>query len=106
MRQDVKDLADAMERGWKQVPVMNKSIYFETNENGDKIVSACALGHALIGFRVASFDAHPIVFTQAVIDYAYAFGLMNLWLAITRLNDEFNWSTPQIIEWLRSHQND
>ena len=48
MRQDIKELADAMERGWKQFPTMHRGSSFKTDAN-DKVIACCAIGHTMVG---------------------------------------------------------
>jgi len=129
MRQDVKELADAMERGWKQFPKMHRGSSFKTDAN-DKVIACCAIGHTMVGAGNFSgiystthiVDKFPPLFDQLVY-YPSGFKgkrvirngrnasgldgtLCVLWDVIVSLNDDYKWNTPQIIEWLRSHLND
>jgi len=113
MHEDIKELVDAMERGYTKIPHMNRLFYFQTNES-QKIMACCAIGHAYIGKTGAVYDfcetvnSHklfPVLGTQMVtIDGEDK--PCTLWGAITRLNDHYLWTTPQIVEWLRSYQKD
>lgn len=114
MRQDVKDLADAMERGYRLVP---KNCYAFFNDDLslshvpiDKINSACAMGHALIGRNESDVSRlgylFPILDDQRVEDPRNRlFGTL-LFCAINMLIHNYGWTTLQVIEWLRSHLND
>jgi hypothetical protein len=121
MRQDVKDLADAMERGWKLLPKMSEW-YFESpdeyfdqdNFRAFKITCACAQGHALLGTPAAVGvpDRHkffPILRNQLVKfrgKHPYSKSERSLEYAINTLIMDDKWTTPQVIAWLRSHQED
>jgi hypothetical protein len=105
MRQDVKDLADAMERGWSEIPRMSTGRFFSFDEWDKNIVACCALGHLRIGLNRASaaflWERMPVLDTQAVIlQHGEKLDLFN---AIIKLNDEYHWSTPEIVAWLRTH---
>ena len=109
MRQDVKDFADAMEAGWQKVPNMCWC-FFKRDDN--KIIAACAMGHALLGkgeitaARVSQL--FPIIQKQMVKNIfqgSEADTKVNLEIALNELVKE-GWTTPQVIEWLRSHQED
>jgi len=131
MRQDIKELADAMERGWKQFPTMHRGSSFKTDAN-DKVIACCAIGHTMVGSgnfsgiyysTIHIVDQFPPLFDQLVY-YPSGFKgkrvsvtrssrdgrldgtLCTLWDVIVSLNDDYKWNTPQIIKWLRSHQND
>jgi len=114
MRQDVKELIDAMEKGWKMLPVM--SDWYFKDQHGiastvagklSNISAACAQGHALIG--VNCFNAFnrvqlfPILEKQWV---SYGDRTFPLASAINKLVILHRWTTPQVIEWLRSHLED
>lgn len=109
MRQDVKALADAMQKGWQTIPHMCRQTFFKyKKDNYEKIVSCCAIGHAFIGsgnyhIIIPAVALFPIMRKQKV---RFDNHEINLYRAITILNDQYRWSTPEIIKWLRSHQND
>jgi len=120
MRNDVKELADAMERGWSILPHMSFFMFFQSdhprfnqwNFREFKANSACAQGHALLGTPKAKGinDRHtffPILMEQRVFyKRPYNFSEeISLGSAIDKLVS-IGWTTPQVVEWLRSHQND
>jgi hypothetical protein len=113
MRQDVKDLADAMERGWNMVPVTCYP-YFNDDYDVDniplnKVTSACAIGHALLGKGTTNIwnsrVLFPVLQKQFVI-HPHIDDSIPLASAICNLLLIHEWTTPQVIAWLRSHQED
>jgi len=105
MRQDVKQLADAMEKGWQKIPHQNKRVFFGYEHN--KIVSCCAMGHALVGARVSVSrmgKRFPILNNQKVFTTSTKI-YMSLFEAIAVLNDNHDWTTLQVVDWLRTHVN-
>lgn len=115
MRQDVQDLITAMQAGWKKVPAMSEW-YFEDRhghwrghfQDITEIRAACAQGHALLGKNALGIgdwlSLFPILKSQRVL---FKDGTTtDLGDAINRLVMDAYWTTPQVIEWLRSHLND
>jgi hypothetical protein len=116
MRQDVKDLADAMEAGWNKVPRMS-NWYFSIKShdmlrsvirNLHGVEAACAQGHALIGKGVLDADQRhtlfPILRKQTVQVRPTCTG--DLEYAINTLVMNEGWTTPQVVAWLRTHEQD
>jgi hypothetical protein len=116
MKRDLKKLIRAMEKGWKLIPNMHRCMYFRKDGgvnvvqyplNKDKIVACCAIGHALVGHNPENVSIdEEIVFS--ILDNQSVMtpdgqNITSLFDAITILNDEYLWDTPQIIAWLRSH---
>jgi len=121
MRQDVKELADAMERGWKLVPKTCYAFFVFNDKN--KITSCCAMGHALLGNGFTpqpgnhyGFDMEKLVKEMfPILDYQkveaskerlYNYGKFNTLESIINQLILRDWNTLQVIEWLRFHQND
>jgi hypothetical protein len=106
MRQDVKELADAMERGWYEVPNMSTGKFFKYDTHDKNVIACCALGHLRIGLDYTPayhlYERMPILGIQYVVSENG--GRFDLFTAIVKLNDEYHWSTRDIIAWLRSHQ--
>ena len=107
MRQDVKELIDAMQAGWNKVPKNCPHSTFKGSYKNPK--ACCPLGHAMFGKNdkvdsVASLRItcdFPVLLKQKVKVY---FGdLIDLQAAIITLADDYNWSTPKVIKWLKSH---
>ena len=107
MRQDVKELADAMEKGWKLCPKMvNVSFYTGDRKNP---TACCARGHAALGKygdasrvdRSWDNDFH-ILWSQHV---KFSDHTDRLAYAINDLVD-LGWTTPQVVAWLRTHLED
>lgn len=106
MRQDVEALADAMERGWRQVPHMATHVWVLFNKN-DEVEACCAVGHAVVGsgdmasgidFRGKAAQHYPVLLAQRVI---FAGGYeVDLCTAIGALVAE-GWNTPRVVRWLR-----
>jgi len=121
MRQDVKDLADSMERGWKLAP-KNCFWYFSGSRNTgrpttriplEQVVAACAMGHALLGKGTTNIGEisklFPILDTQGVLDAEFPTEDCMNWSLSEAINDLLlyeNWSTPQVVAWLRTHEQD
>lgn len=109
MRQDVKELADAMEAGWKLCPHMVSHSFFTSKDNSNQTPEAptacCPRGHAGLG-KYGSADKHtlfPVLFSQRVQFPSYSIDCLAY--AINELADK-GWTTPQVVAWLRSHLND
>jgi len=108
MRHDVKHLADSMQAGWSKIPrnCPGKSWY----KRFDEVIACCPLMHASVGHvhRIVSLLAlsehFPILLEQHVIDRNNS--EVTLLNAVIQLADEYRWTTPQIIEWLRTHEQD
>ena len=114
MRQDVKELADAMEAGWKLAPEMC-DLYFNDKfypKSDEVISSCCAQGHALLGIGSRNVDDRsvyfPILYNQMVqkIDRDGKPYELMLCSAIDDLVIGYKWNTPRVVRWLRTHQND
>jgi hypothetical protein len=115
MRPDIKELADFMEIGWKTIPKMHSGNFFKFDDfkkfrSDNHIVACCALGHLKIGVsnnnlqRFYLSDRISVLDTQLVeMKNGRKITLVS---AIIKLNDEYHWSTPEIVAWLRSHEND
>jgi len=114
MRQDVKDLADSMERGWKLAP---KNCFWYFNNDSritripfEQVFAACAMGHAILGKGTTNLGEisklFPILDTQEVLLPGLHMNTVMLSEAINDLLLHENWSTPQVVAWLRTHQND
>ena len=118
MRQDVKDLADAMEAGWQKAPITTYA-HFRFEDN--RVSGACAMGHALLGVGYVPeggslYDANvaeatvrarfPILINQMVSTPD------GMWREEETLEHAINllvlkrWTTPDIIRWLRTFQNE
>jgi len=111
MRKDIKELADAMEKGWKKVPVMYKD-YFWTGSRTNP-TACCARGHAGLGYNGDPEQGNIWGHFEKLLDKQKVtspnpknkFNL-TLAVAIDALVLDYNWDTPKVIKWLRSHQND
>ena len=128
MRQDIKELADAMQRGWDKYP---RNANGSTKIKVDNKIGLCPIAHALIGAGAPIdgvedqvyilldagapvlgvedkvFDGEkffPVLRTQKVLNVFKE--LNDLDAMIMHLADEHLWTTPQVIAWLRSHAND
>jgi hypothetical protein len=120
MRNDIKDLADAMERGWNLVPKVSPRDYFNNQAISgygpiSGIKSACAQGHALLGMNTTAinqlFVLFPVLLSQRVeatkqSKNFYADDTTWLTTAINELVGLYGWDTPKVVAWLRTHQND
>ena len=103
MRKDIKELADAMQKGWKKVPRNTRRCSFAGPENNPS--ACCPLVHAIVGktgkasWYNDSANYFPVLNKQKVDS-------MSLKETILKLADVYEWTTPQVIRWLRSHQNE
>jgi len=112
MRKDVKLLADAMEKGWKMCPKMMDGWGYFRGKRRSSPEACCAKGHAFLGqYGDAMFSlsvdvrfAAFLAFKQLVLDEAGE--ETDLFTFLNELSHEYGWTTPQIVKWLRSHQND
>ena len=107
MRHDVKALADAMERGWKLYPRNTAGYTYFVYE--DHIAGFCPLGHACVGVGIHADIANAnsifsVLLTQNVAWLNEAD--LTLSETIIELADAEGWTTPQVIAWLRTHEND
>ena len=111
MRQDIKELIDAMQRGWNKYP-HNTNI--GTKQKIGNKIGLCPVAHALIGVGVNVDDVEknlfvarkylPVLQHQKVLNcHGEQYSLDSM---IIHLADNYNWTTPEVIEWLKSHLND
>lgn len=112
MRQHVKELADAMEKGWKLCPRMVDGATYFSGGDSKRPTACCAKGHAFLAIRG---DALPSMYLRERFEIFSAFKqeVMNesgdcatLFEILNDLVHEHGWTTPQVIAWLRTHEND
>src|ERR1700675_1190496 len=106
MNQPLNEFINAMSAGWKLCP---------RNPNGSSVLGTrthpicwCPPSHAALGKTGIAFTASDIKnknlfpFLKEQNVYGFEFD-GSLYAAIIHLADGFNWSTPRVIKWLRSH---
>lgn len=97
MNPELAPIIEAMERGWKMCPRQAK---YKTHEGDDPCnpTACCSMGHYNLGAsgRASHSGGVPDVF------YIPVKGYVALIDAIVALNNWHNWTTPRIIEWLRT----
>jgi len=121
---ELKKLIKCMEKGWKLLPANPTN-----GTNGDGRTNACPLIHAVIGYvgsyHYGQYDIDcvhygrytitraeslfPILTKQMVDDVRitqYCSKTSDLVDAIITLADRYCWTTLEVIEWLRTHQED
>jgi len=106
MRQDVKELADAMERGWEICPHTINDSFFTPYLTPKNPLACCPRGHAGLG-KYGDASRHtefPVLFSQKV-QLPMWYGVDILAYAINELADA-GWTTPQVVAWLRTHEQD
>lgn len=116
LRQDVKDFADAMERGWKLAPDNCYGHFRFVKGSHDQVIACCAMGHAMLGAGVnptrlmndcklnelKANELFPILHTQRVENLGWHNApTQTLESAINDLM-LLGWTTPRVINWLRS----
>jgi hypothetical protein len=121
-------LIKGLETGWKKCPNTNHEIFSNTDEYG-RLSSCCSVGHTALGLygsphkyarveeefkslRVVNptYERFPRdnftyvgeIKNQKTISLPVAMSL----LVTSKDNGGYNWTTPQVIAWLRTHQND
>lgn len=101
MRQDVKELADAMEIGWGMCP---RNTFVGTYTKSPE--ACCPIAHAVLGaigqlphryILDRALRIFPVLGKQKVDDY-------DLRSSIISLADRHGWSTPQVVAWLRTKE--
>lgn len=125
MKALLQRLITGMEAGWKKCPETNHIVYFNCDPS-DKLLSCCAVGHVALGlydsarqFRKVEEEFKSIqvvnptyerfpesrstyvgnIKGDKTIDVATAISLL-----VARPQDGgYNWTTPQVIDWLKSH---
>jgi hypothetical protein len=108
MNTKLNKLIDHMQKGWEKLP---RNPTCGTSYGGweNHPTSACPVVHAYLGKtgKVADFESavhsFPILNSQNV---SYYDGTINLGSAILLLADDYHWSTPQVIAWLKTHLDD
>ena len=120
MRTDVRELADTMEEGWRRIPGNAYGASIKTDKLSGEITGCCPLVHAYLGsegkiithvfsnrFSEWAEEKFPLLFKQEIVNpHGEDCKPFYLWQAIIELADADNWSTPRIVSWLRTHQND
>lgn len=131
MKASLKRLITGMERGWETCPHMSHEIYYnyEWILKNYNLRSACAIGHAALGlygtprdFSIVEHEYESIrvenptyePFSKSLSTYVgdiKGYKTIDLPTAINLLvapcdKGGYNWTTPQVIEWLKSHLND
>jgi hypothetical protein len=109
MNQPLNEFINAMSAGWKLCPRnANGSSFLGT---GEYPIGCCPLAHAALGktgfARTASAvenkNMFPFLKEQQVSGDEFT---GSLYSTIICLADVYNWSTPQVLRWLRTHLND
>ena len=105
MNQQLKDFADAMERGWNLCPNMEHDKFYKGFPTAP--TACCANGHAALGMygNANRWDDLDYACTQQVKHPHQGGENILLRSAINKLVKD-GWTTLQVIEWLRSHLND
>jgi len=103
MDQATKEYADAMERGWAKCPKMCKSRFYIGFPNTPE--SCCGNGHAALGKHGDASQWYTFEKTVKHVMVKKDADTIDLPTAIDFLAIA-NWTTPQIVEWIRSHKND
>lgn len=128
MKALLKRLISGMEAGWKKCPNTNHQIYSNYGSNGE-LHSCCAVGAAALGlygsprqFRTVEDEFESIQVVNPTYEkfptgrHTYVGDIkgdktISLPTAISLLvarpiDGGYNWTTPQVIEWLKSHLED
>jgi len=107
----VKNYADAMEKGWIKCPVMVNNRFW-IGDDPRKPDACCSNGHAALGSSYANANFwYEFEKTVKHIKVNYwnkqktSMLIVSLPHAIDILISD-GWTTPQVVEWLRSHEND
>jgi hypothetical protein len=108
----VKNYADAMERGWMMCPVM-VSDRFWLGLDPRNPEACCSNGHAALGsdeYRNADdWFGFRATIDDIKVEYTNKENNSTMPIRLASVIDILvgdGWTTPQIIAWLRSHQDD
>ena len=100
----LKELADAMEAGWRVAPHMICNRFFDGDPYNP--TACCARGHAGLGKFSCAWNGTILYFPileEQMVQQPGGRGVFYLRSAIDDLVMDYGWDTPDVVRWIRSH---